>query len=136
MGCFSKKDLLTDDVIKSEYYDEYVDQIKSNAEFQRMACIADKSDLQIVFGFAKGKYGFTIQYDIGFEICDVTGNTISVPATSRFYDLLFNLVSYFPVAAYNMFKKKRFVFELDQKELTEDCKLFSDFLSEQHMINP
>ena len=134
MGYFATKDPLTD-IIRSEYYDNFVDQIKSNAEFQRMACIANNCNLQVVFGFDKLKYGLSIQYEIGFSICDVSGKTISVPKSSRFNDLLGILESYFPVVAYNTFTKKRVVFELDQKELSGDCKLFSDYLYEKRTNN-
>ena len=136
MGYFAKKDLLSDDAIKSEYYEKYLAKIKANTEFQKLVSIVNETNLQIVFYFHKGVYGRTIQYNIGFEICNIAGETLVVPADSLFFDILNCLASDYPVAAYKKLRKTLVLFEIDENELSADCKLFSEFLSERYMANP
>ena len=130
MGLFAEKNLLSDDAVRFEYYDTYVAKIKSNVEYQKMASIVNECGLQIVFYFLKDVFGRTVQYNIGFEICDETGETLTVPADSRFFDILNCLASDFPVVVYKKISKKFVLFEIDQKELDEDCRLFSSYLCE------
>lgn len=135
VGLFAEKNLLSDDAIRSEYYEKYLAKIKANSEFQKMENIVGECGLQIVFYFHKGVYGLTIQYNVGFEICDESGETLTVPADSRFFDLLNCLASDFPVVAYKKISKKFVVFEIEQKELDEDCRLFSAYLCERQKRN-
>lgn len=135
VGHFIEKDLLSDDAIKSEYYEKYLAKIKANSEFQKLVGIVNESNLQIVFYFHKGVYGRTIQYEIGFEICDMAGETLVVPTDSMYFDILNCLASDFPVVAYNKLRKNLVLFEIDQKELSEDCRLFSAYLIEKRASN-
>ena len=136
MGHFAKKDLLSDDAIRSEYYEKYLARIKANTEFQKLVSIVNEANLQIEFYFDKGVYGRTIQYNIGFEICDIVGEPLVVPTDSLFFDVLNCLAADYPVVAYKKLRKTLVLFELDENELSEDCKLFSEFLYERHMANP
>ena len=131
----AKTDTLNDDIFKVDYYDEFVAQIVSNKEYQRLEQISKARGLQIIFGFSKMEDWFSIQYDIGFKICDDNGQLISVPGSSRFYDHLYNLISDFPVAVYHKFSKRIEVLTIDQRELYDDCKLFSDYLSGEQLFN-
>lgn len=135
VGHFIEKDLLSDNAIKSEYYEKYIAVIKSNIEFQKMEEIVKESGLQIVFYFHKDIYGWTTQYNIGFEVCDESGEALVVPTESILFDILNCLGSDFPVVAYKKIRKKLVVFEIDQKELDEDCRLFSAYLREKREKN-
>ena len=129
-----KRNFLNDDIFKADYYDEYGAAIKSNVEYQRMESIANAMGLRIIFGFSNKENWFTTQYEIGFEICDAEGKLIAVSKTSRFYDHLFNLISYFPIVSYQKLKKKLIVFAIDDEELCNDCKLFFDYLTEEQNL--
>ena len=135
VGLFAEKNLLSDDAIRSEYYEKYLAKIKANSEFQKMENIVGECGLQIAFYFYKDVGGLTIQYNVGFEVCDESGETLTVPTDSRFFDILNCLASDFPVVVYKKLRKKLVLFEIDEKELSEDCKLFSEFLHERHGNN-
>ena len=127
----AKAHLLNDEVFKDSYYNKFVAKIESNIEYQRLVRISNVRGLQITFGFSKMEDWFSIQYEVGFEICDAKGKLISVPKSSKFYDHIFNLISYFPVVRYHKFFKKMVVFTIDEEELSRECKLFADYLDEE-----
>ena len=127
----AKTDLLNDEIFKANYYNKVVAQIESNIEYQRLARVSNERGLQIAFGFSKMEDRFSVQYEVGFEICDTKGKLISVSKSSKFYDYLFNLISYYPVVLYHKLFRKIVVLTIDEEELSCDCKLFSDYLDER-----
>jgi hypothetical protein len=124
----AKKNSINDVRFEKEYYQKYVTNIKSFQKYIDLEEVVRQYGLHISFSYAKDESLFYTQYEIGFEICDGNGNVISVPKESKFWDHLYNLLSFFPVITYHKLTKKIFISEIDKKELATDCQLFIDYL--------
>ena len=131
----AKNNTITDEYFMAEYFNKFVDRMRSNAEYQRMESVANSKGFQIRHYHLKIAGKLRQQFNIGFEVCDAEGETISVPKTSRFYDDLGNLCSDYAVVVYHKISKKIDVLELDEEELNEDCNLFSAFLQDEYLGN-
>ncbi|MBR2635360.1 MAG: hypothetical protein IKD31_07255 [Clostridia bacterium] len=123
-----KINTLNDDVFKADYYDEFVSQIVSNQEYKRLEQISKAMGLHITFYFCRTEDWRSIQYDVGFEVCDDKGKCISVSESSDYFDYLYNLIAESPAVIFRKFSKKLEILTIDQRELCEDCKLFADYL--------
>ena len=128
----AKNNTITDELFIAEYFNKFVDRMKSNAEYQSMERIAISKGFQIRHYYFKIADRFRQQFNIGFEVCAAEGETISVPSTSQFYDYLYNLSADYAAVVYHKVSKKTVVLKLDQEELCDDCKLFSDFLQNEY----
>ena len=126
----AEKNKVNDIFFEKTFYQKYVADIKTSSKYQELEKIVANNNLQILFSYCKDDNKRFIQYEVGFEICDSDGKMLSVPTNSRFWDQLYNLLSFFPVIAYKKRTQKLFTFEIDQAELEEDCTLFIEYLED------
>ena len=130
MEHMAEKNFLIDVYFERELYQKYIIEIKSFQKYKELEDVVKRTNLQILFSYAKEETCFFIQYEVGFKICDKNGEMISVPKESKFSDSLANLLSFFPVVNYNKITRKIRVSDIDKKELDEDCNLFIEYLWE------
>lgn len=122
------KNTVNDIFFENTFYQKYVSDIRTSSKYQDLAEIAVNNNFQILFSYCRDESKGSIQYEVGFEVCDRDGKMISVSPNSCFWDRLNNLLSFFPVVTYEKRTRKLFSFEIDQVELEEDCQLFIDYL--------
>ena len=126
------KNTINDVFFENAFYQKYVSDIIASSKYQDLQKIAANNNLQILFSYCRDESNRSVQYEVGFEICDENGKLISVPPNSYFWDRLNSLLSFFPVIVYEKRTRKLFSFEIDQTELEEDCALFIEYLEDTH----
>ena len=125
----ANENLLSDCNFEIFIYPKLISKIKLQSKFQELDKIATEKGYRVIFKYYKEETRRKIIFEVGFDICDENGKTVSVPLTAhtKFYDLG-ELISYPYGACYKKRTQKIDLIE-DEKELCEDCQIFIDYLN-------
>ena len=123
-----KKIVINDSVFKNNYFDEFINEIRSWKEYKQLKQLTDKTGYSVRFDFSKTKVFFNIIYFVEIEICDSSNRLVSVPKDSIFYDRLFNLCASGSVLSYNTLNHK-ILKRIDDEEIKNDFHAIIDYLS-------